>query len=131
MTDLNSAAQQAIFDRLSHASITATAPIHQHVPDNAQPPFHVVGDMTAEPVGSKDSGFDQITFDIITLIRKPSRKALFAEMAKVRDRLEGATLTATGVLLSAPVFETADDDLLDDGQTYAGTQRFSLYAQPA
>jgi hypothetical protein len=74
---------------------------------------------------------DRVTFDIITLVREPRRAALHELMAAVRTRLEGATMAGTAVLISPPEFRNDDDDLLDDGNTYAGTQRFALWAQPA
>jgi hypothetical protein len=132
MPDLKLAAQDAIFDKLNGTgAITAIGPVWQHPPDGLEPPYTLIGAMNATPFGGKDGGLDNIEVEILTVVRQPGREHLTPLMTAVRDALEGAALTATGVALSPPVFESDDDDLLDDGQTYVGTQRFSLFAQPA
>lgn len=131
MSDLNYAVQKAVYDKLNVAAVTNIAPVYQHVPDDAQPPFVIIGEIIAEPAGGKGGGLDQVTIEIVSLRREPRRAALYELMAAVRDQLEGEQITAAGAVLSPPVFEVSDDDLLDDGVTYAGTQRFSLYAQSA
>ncbi len=131
MPDLRKAVQNAVYDALNVTAVTAIAPVHQHVPDGAQPPLVVIDDITQEPDGGKDGGLDKFTVTIVTIRRQPSRAALFELMAAVRDVLEGAALVATGSILSRPTFDGGDDDLSDDGVTYIGTQRFSLWAQPA
>jgi hypothetical protein len=131
MTDIRTEVQDAIFARLNHASVTDLAALYQHAPNEAQPPLVLIADITCDGEGSKGAGLDRVTFDIITLVREPRRAALHELMAAVRDRLEGAVMTGTAVLISPPEFRNDDDDLLDDGNTYAGTQRFALWAQPA
>jgi hypothetical protein len=111
--------------------VTGLAPVYQHAPNEAQPPLVLIADITCDGEGAKGGGLDRVTFDIITLIREPRRAALHELMAAVRARLEGAAMAGTAVLMSPPEFQNDDDDLLDDGNTYAGTQRFALWAQPA
>lgn len=106
--------------------------VYQHVPENAQPPYIAIAAITAEPIGGKDGGLDRVQFDIETWYRGEARRHLLHVQGMVHDRLDGAALPVQpGALLSAPAFEGADDTLLDDGKTYAGTQRFTLIAQPA
>lgn len=132
MADMRAAIQDAVLDRLNDATVTSLAPVYQHVPDNTQPPMVIVGAITLEGDGAKSgASLDRATVEIITLRREPRRAALHELMAVVRGRLEGQPLVAAGALLSEPEFEADDDDLLDDGVTYAGTQRFALWAQPA
>lgn len=131
MTDLLTAAQDAIFDALNVPAVTDIAPVFQHVPEDTQPPVVIIGAMNRTAAGAKDSIMDRITIEIVTLYRAPSRRHVFELMAAVRDALEGKALTAIGATLSAPAEETAEDDLLPDGQTYTGVQRFALFASPA
>jgi hypothetical protein len=131
MTDLTFAAQDATFDTLNVAAVTDLAQVLQHVPENTQPPVVVIGDITVVPIGGKDGGLDELTIEIITMFRGPKRSGLLAIQHAVRSTLEGAELSAAGALLSPPVFESSDDEILEDGITYLGTQRFSTIAQPA
>lgn len=134
MSDLKLAAQAAIFAALNVPAVTDLAPVHEFVPETeppTQPPLVIINDMNAKPAGGKGGEFDRIEFEIITLVREPGREFLTPLMAAVRDQLEGQALASAEAVLSAPVFESDDDQLLDDGQTYSGAQRFSLFAQPA
>ena len=132
MPDLTTATQDAVFDVLDSPAMTALAKVFQHVPENTQPPIVVVGDITVEPVGGKDGGLDRMTISVVTLYRGPKRARLYQMQAKVRDLLEGQALPPqVGVALSAPEFVSSDDEILEDGITYLGTQRFALFAQPA
>ena len=130
MTDLKLAAQDAIFDKLSAALAGLNVPVYQHAPENQEPPVVLIGAMRAEPVGGKDGGLDRIEMEILSYVRAPGREHLTPVMTLVRETLEEQPLTADDVLLSAPVFEGDEDDLDEDGQTYVGVQRFSLFAQP-
>ncbi|HWT12298.1 MAG TPA: DUF3168 domain-containing protein [Allosphingosinicella sp.] len=129
MPDLKLAAQVAIYEVLS--ALPALAPFYQHVPGETQPPYSLIGDMSTTPMGGKSGGLDRIDFEILHYVREPGREFLTPRMAAAREALEGQALTADGVELSPPVFEGEDDGLLEDGQTYEGVQRFSLFAQPA
>jgi len=131
MPDLKLAAQDAIYDLLNATpTVTDVGPVWQHAPEELEPPYTIIGDMSASPIGGKDGGLDRIEFEILTVRREPGREFLTPMMAAVRDTLEGAELTSADAVLSPPVFESDEDDLLDDGQTYIGVQRFSLIAQP-
>lgn len=144
MPDLKLGAQQAVFDKLV-GSVTLTgllggARIWQHPPEidpddedaKIEPPLVVISDMSATAFGGKDGGLDRIEVEIMSWVRAPGREHLTPIMTAIRDALEDQELTPpAGVLVSRPMFESDDDSLLEDGQTYEGSQRFSLFAQPA
>lgn len=131
MIDLLTATQDAVYAALNVSPVTNIAPVYQHVPDNRQPPIVIIDDITSEADGSKDGSLDRITINIITVRREPRRAALYELMGAVRTALDGVAITATGALLTPPVFESSEDTLADDGVTYIGTQRFALWAQPS
>ena len=127
--DAARAVQRAFLDALSVPGVTAQAPVLQHVRENTHPPFVRVGAIELTPEGGKDGGLDRATVEVLSDIREPKRAALYAIMAAVRSAVEGAALTADGFAMTPPVFEGQSDDLLEDGQTYEGTQIFSLWVQ--
>jgi len=132
MADLKLAAQAAIYGALNGAAVvTDLGPVFEYVPQDEEPPFTIVDRMSATPQGGKDGAFDLIEFDILTVVREPGREFLTPLMAAVRDTIEGATLVSAAAILSPPEFVGDEDELLEDGQTYLGRQRFSLFAQPA
>lgn len=136
MADLKLAAQRALFAALDVSAVTGSAAgltVWQHTPDDQQPPVVVLGEMSAENVGGKDGGFDRIDFEVLSLVRAPGREFLTPVMTAVRGAVEGAALVSATAILSPPVFESDDDEILEeDGSnvTYMGRQRFSLFAQP-
>jgi hypothetical protein len=131
MTDLLKAAQDAFFAALNVPAVTSIGPVYQHLPDELQPPFVQIADITAESIGPKGGTMERLTVDVFTYRREPAREALYDLMAAVRGVLHDQSLTAAGAILSPPEQVTTDDTLLDDGQTYWGLQRFTLIAQPA
>lgn len=130
MPDLKLAAQSAVFAALNVPAVTGLAPVYQHTPDDTQPPVVIIGDMNAEAVGGKEGGFDRIDFEILTLVRAPGREHLTPLMAAVRAQLDEQALSQADAALSRPRFEGDSDEILEDGNTYLGVQRFSLFAQP-
>ena len=132
MPDLKLAAQAAIYGALNAASaVTGIGPVFEYVPEDQEPPFTIVDRMSATPQAGKDGGLDLIEFDILTMVRQPGREFLTPLMAAVRDTLEGVTLASATATLSPPEFVGDEDELLEDGQTYLGRQRFQLFAQAA
>jgi hypothetical protein len=132
MIDSASAVQQASFAALNGATaVTDLAEVWQSPPEDSQPPLVLIGDVSLEPIGGKDGGLDRATFEIVTLVRQPDQTALFALQMAVRNALDEQTITATGALISNPVFLSAEVEMLEDGETYMGTQRFETIVQPA
>lgn len=129
--DAAAAAQVAFYAALNVPGVTDLAPVMQHVLEDTKPPLVRIGDIQIAPAGGKDGGIDLATVEVLTFVRKPSRKALYALMAAVRTALDGVEISAAGAELSPPQFEGQSDDLLEDGQTYEGTQSFSCFVQEA
>lgn len=142
MADLRGATQDAIYDKLlGNTALTtllatmsgdATQRIWQHGPDEIEPPFVLISDISSTNEGGKDGGFDRMEVQVLSVVREPGREHLTPVMTAVRDALDDQVLVPpAGVGLSRPVIESEDDTTLDDGITYVGDQRFSLFAQPA
>lgn len=130
------AVQVAVFDALNVPALTGDTEVTQHVrqrkPTDPLRPLVVIAAIALSPEGGKDGGLDRARIDVLTYVREPGRAGLYRRMARVRELLDGAApVPPAGVLLSAPVLESQSDDLLEDGQTYEGTQTFSCFVQPS
>jgi hypothetical protein len=135
VNDFVLAVQTGLFSALSNSSVTTLAKVFQHLPEGVQAVtglgLVIIGDMAAEPAAGKGGGLDRIVAEIVTLVRDPGRSHLTPVMSAVRAAIEDQLIAAQGYLISRPVFEGSDDTLLDDGETYLGTQRFSMFVQNA
>lgn len=134
--DFKGAAQSAMFQALSaSAELAAVATVYQHVEEDAVLnegwAWVVIGDLSAEPWGGKDGGLDRVTVEIFIVANELDQTALTSVQALVRSLIEDVELPRTpGVQLSRPTFEGEDAGLEDEGLSYSGIQRFSLFAQP-
>jgi hypothetical protein len=131
MIDAATAVQEALYAALNVSAVTALAPVWQNPPEGTDPPVVVIGYISLEPIGGKDGGLDKATVDVLTFVREPDQTNLFALQSAVRDQLDGQSIASTGALLSRPVQTTSEVELMDDGETYLGTQRFETFVQPA
>ena len=131
MIDAALAVQDAFFAALSVPAVTNLAPVGQHTPEGTQPPLVRIGKIDLAPEGGKDGGIDSASVEILTYVRQPRRADLYALMRAVREALDDVAIAADGATISLPVFEGQSDDLLEDRQTYEGTQVFSCFVQPA
>lgn len=131
MIDAATAVQLAFYTALNVPAVTDLAPVWQNPPEGTNPPVVVIGNVSLEPIGGKDGGLDRATVDVLTFIRQPDQTVLFALQAAVRDQLDGQPVSASGALLSDPVMNSSEIDMMDDGETYMGTQRFETFVQPA
>jgi hypothetical protein len=129
LTDLLQATQDGVFAALNVPAVTALAPVFQHVPENTQPPFIVVGDIDAEPFGSKDGDLEQQTIEIEYVARGKGRRELLAMMNAGREALEGQPISANGADLSRPRWLNSSALGAEDGVTYAGVQQYEVIAQ--
>lgn len=127
MTNVPQVVQTAFFNKLNVSAITTLAPLVQHILEDTEPPLFVIGDISTEPMGGKDGGLDRVTIEIWTYSRKPNRTELYTMQNAVRTLLDGISLSTSG--LSDPIEVANESEMLDDGQTYVGTQRYELFAQ--
>jgi hypothetical protein len=123
------ATQDALFAALNVTAMTDLAPVMQHVPEGTEPPLVIVGDISFTPVGGKDGNFDRAEVDIVTMYRGPKRAGLFALQEVVQTLLDGVALTGDA-LFSNPRQIANQEEIMEDGITYVGTQRFELFVQP-
>jgi len=130
MIDAATAVQEALYAALNVSGVTDLAPVWQNPPEGTDPPVVVIGNVSLEPIGGKDGGFDKATADVLTFVRQPDQTVLFALQTAVRNQVDGAQLTAPGAVLSAPVMTSSEVEMMDDGETYMGTQRFEVFVQP-
>jgi len=128
--DAELAVQVGVFVALSDPE-RVDAQVFEHVPDEAEPPFVVVDKITLTDASGKGGGLDHVEFDVVSFHTGAGREFLTPIMAENRQRIEGQALTVDGATLSRPAFVSSDTGVLDDAITYFGTQRFSLFVQPA
>jgi hypothetical protein len=139
MLDAATAVQDACFTALNVAAVTGLgAEVWAHAPEilpDADPletgSIVLVHSVSLDPIGGKDGGLDQATATLITLVRKPDPAALYTLQAAVRDQLDGQPVAAFGALLSSPIMVSSEVELLEDGETYMGIQKFETIVQPA
>ncbi|HEY0116287.1 MAG TPA: DUF3168 domain-containing protein [Allosphingosinicella sp.] len=129
--DVALAVQDGVFGALNVEGVTDLAQVTQHVLEETDLPLVVIGRIELTPEGGKGGGLDRASVEVLTYVREPRRAALYELQHAVRTALEGAQLVADGAELSPPELVSRDDGLLEDGQTYEGTQIFALYVQPA
>lgn len=123
------AVQDAAFAALNVAACTSIGPVKQHLLEQAQPPYFLIGDISLSPIGGKDSDFFMARLAIWTYSRQPNRTQLYSMMAAVRSLLGHQNITAAGYILSELIETKTEDSLLGDGQTYFGMQEFELSVQ--
>lgn len=135
MIDSRTAAQVALFTALNAASaVTDIADVWQNPPENTEPGTKglvITGLASAENIGGKDGGLDEVTIDILTLVRDPDVTSLYALSSAVRNAIEAQAVVAPGAEVSPPEFVSADPDQLEDGVTLIDTLRFRTIVQPA
>ena len=132
MIDIPTAVQDAFFKALDVNAVTNLAPVVQHVLENTQPPLVVIADINPVPWGGKDGGLDKVHVSVLSYFRGPNRRGLHAIQAAIKSVLDDQTLTVVGQYeLSRPMQMASETELLEDGETYVGTQRYELFAQPA
>jgi hypothetical protein len=132
MTDLLTAAHNAVIAALKAPTLTALGPVFSNVPEKQQPPFTALGAIDAQPADgdTKDEVLELITVEVEYQYRGASKLPLLAMMHAGRTALETASLIAPGAELATAEWRGSATDREDDGVTYHGVQRFELLAQP-
>lgn len=135
MIDSQSAVQDGAFAALNaDAGVTDLADVWQNPPEDTQPGdkgLVIIGLVSLQNEGGKDSDLDRAVFSVFTQVRKPDARILYAINLAVRGALEGQELIVAGVTMDQPVFLSADPHLLEDGVTYEDQLKFETYVQPA
>jgi hypothetical protein len=130
MTDLALAVQEGVYGALT-AGVTL-GQVFQHVPENTPPPVVIIGEDDVDPtIGGKGERFERHELTILTVVQGPGKRPLRLLQEQVRAALDNRPITAAGANLSDPVFLSVTDQLLADGLTYYGEQRFLIFAEPA
>ena len=130
--DLLTPAQDAVIAALKAGVPTQLGSVHQHVKQDTQPPFVMVGSIDASNEGSKGSQSENITVELHFVTRGPSRAPLLALMHAARACIEDADLIAAGVQFETPNYVGgAASNAGPDGVTYAGVSTFEFIAEPA
>lgn len=132
--DLLQAAQDAVFLVLKDALAATNYPaIFQSVPQDTQPPFTMVGDMDADPLGDKGGDSKRITIDVHFVYRGEERRGLLAMMNAVYVALNDQPLDDTdGVSFpTSPSWLSDNTATGADGVTMAGVSQFEIIAEPA
>lgn len=125
MSDAQNACEAAIYAALVAGGLSW--PVYQHVPEDTPPPVNIIGDMSGEPLGDKDTGDEQIELEINTIYQGEERAPVLAEQAKIIAALDGKALSVTGWTIH-PNKAGSDASLLPDGETYLGAARFTVFA---
>jgi len=131
--DVLQGAQDAVFLKLKASPLAQLGPGFQSVPQDTQPPFWVVGDMDAEPLGDKGGTGKRITIDVHYVYRGEERRGLLAMMNSAYwalndqplDDIDGVTFSGGARWLSDNTATSAD------GVTTAGISQFEVCAEPA
>lgn len=131
MIDFLGAAQDAVFDALNVPSVTSLAPVYQHVPDDSEPPYIKISDLSSQPFGVKGGGLDEVTVPILFYYRKPNRLGLTAMAAAARTAIETAVLSAAGAVVNLKEISAVDAPDSEDGITYDGALVAVVWVQPA
>lgn len=121
------AIEQAVFGLLTTPTPIAGASVYQHVPENTAPPVVIIGDMDSEPLGAKDDPDCRVSLTITAIVSGEQRKPVLALLEQVKGRLAGQRAAQSGWTLAFD-FERDDAVLLDTGDGYVGTSRYSVIA---
>lgn len=134
MTDLTGAAQDALFAALSPIAALGGMPdglgVYQHVPENTEPPWIVIGQISSEDASDKGEAIEIVTAEIAFAYRGSARAPLLAMMKAARDALQNQVIGADGAAFERPRWLRSEaSPAIADGVTYVGLQIFEFYAQ--
>lgn len=122
---------KSVVEMVAYRTLAAAivgAAVYQDVPDDADHPLVIVGDLASRRLPGKATSRDRIvTVTIVTLVTADERAPLLALMNQCDRALDGLTIEQDGWML---IFAFEDDDavLQDDGQTYSGVSSYTVMA---
>ena len=132
IVDLLTPSQDAVFARLKAGVPPNIASVLQHVKQDTQPPYIVIGAIDSDNGATKGGQGEQISVDIHFVHRGPGRAPLFVMMHAARQALDGQPLEAEGVAFETPNFLGSSATTAgQDGVTYAGLSQYEFFAEPA
>ena len=134
MIDLLQAAQTALFAALKPIEqidgLPAGIGVYQHLPENTQPPFVMIGMMSSESEDEHGEQFELITAEVMSVFRGAGRAPLLAMMHAVRASFDNQLLEAPGISFERPRFVRAEaGEAIADGVTYVGLSTFEFHAE--
>lgn len=132
IVDLITPTQDAVIAKLKAGVPKELGSVHQHVKQDTQPPFVMVGSIDASNEGSKGAQSESMQVELHFVTRGPSRAPLLALMGAARAALEGEQLEVEGVSFETPNWlGSTVSNAGPDGVTYAGVSTFEFIAEPA
>ena len=124
------AVEQAAYDLLA-AAVTGAA-VYADVPEDADPPVVIIGDISSEPAGGKGDGEFEVQLSVVTVIAATERRPGFA----IQEQIEAAVGGDAGAVVEQDGFslqffhERADMVLAEDGEGYIGTSTLRIAVEP-
>jgi hypothetical protein len=128
MIDLALEAQIAVFTALKNlptdsavvaALGTQNLGVFQHVPENTQPPYLVIGQISSMSDFENYDQFEQITFEIIAVYRGMGRAPLMKILHSARLLIENQNLSTASAAFQTPRMKDYQvSESIADGQTY-------------
>lgn len=126
MSNPRRAIQQAIFERLSAASLGV--PVGSRIGDNTPPPFITIDAITLTGPMTKDGGDWEVTVEVSAVVEARSPGPLGALAEGMTQALDGRQLTADGVSLTTMHMTTSAPETTEDRLLHIERQTYSLFA---
>ena len=129
MSKAKSIIEAATFETLNVPAVTNLAPVYQHVPQNTEHRVVVIGDIEAEPFGTKGSDPDRkAILTIGYLYTGEERKPLHAIQEQVETLLDGKQVQRDGWTLSFTYLDDGEARDEERAELYGGISRFTVLA---
>lgn len=125
MIDVKSAVEIALYQAL--AGNIAGVTVYQDAPENASLPVTVIGDLTERPIATKGGNDARVTASIATEFAAEERAPLLIAQGRIKDLLHEGEFVVDGWTLR-PIFQTANAELAENGETYVGASIFDVLA---
>jgi hypothetical protein len=130
--DLMTAAQDAVVALLQQQLPPAQRGLVRHtLKQNAQPPFHLIGDIASANEGTKGDQLEEIEVDVHTVYRGTDRRDLLAMLHQVRLATDDRSIEVGGASFRFAWLGAVADGFAADGVTCAGLTTLHLSAEPA
>lgn len=130
--DLLTGTQDALIKLIRDRLPAADRDMVRHsLAENAQPPFHLIGDISSDNAGGKGDQLEEIEADVHTVYRGTNRRDLLAMMHQVRLATDNQVLTIDGAQYRVSWRGAIASTAARDGVTYAGLTTLTLFAEPA